>query len=632
MSFFEELKRRNVVRVGIAYVLLGWALLQGADFTLDLVGAPEWVIRALTVVVAIGLPIALFFAWAFELTPEGIKRESEIDRTQSVAPETGRKLDRAIIIILALVIVVMGLERYWEMASVTTPPAVEATADQTTTDTETRTDADPSDPGETTDPAPDPKSVAVLPFVNMSPDADNEFFSDGVSEEILNVLAGVPELKVASRTSAFRYKNSDKAIETIARELGVSHVLEGSVRKAGNQVRITAQLIQADDGFHLWSETYDRELDNIFAIQDEIAGNIAEVLEVQLLGQGKPYTEVADLTPENYEKFLKANFLMRQRNDQALLQARELLAAILAEAPDFPRGLAMQAEAMIQLERFDGRKSEEDIESAIQQIEAMAERALALEPDLAVAHMILGNLAQTRMQIIEAIEQLEYAIALDPGEPRPYHWLGIAQANSGYLEEALASLQMAVDLEPDHANANGYLGLIHLLLGDYDNAEHYFERQNQLGNSFGAGRQVQVMVLKGELDEAERLIQTLEGLNTRLARRLELFVAAARDPETVDDYLALVDGALDDESQWIDSWNLSMELMILEQFERGLAIELGGYPRLAWARQWTAARALPEFDEQVRSANLPELWDVKGPPPGCRKVGERYDCAIGETP
>ena len=144
-------------------------------------------------------------------------------------------------------------------------------------------------------PPPEQTSIAVLPFVNMSPDTDNEFFSDGVSEEILNVLAAIPELKVASRTSAFRYKGSDLGIDEIAGELGVTHVLEGSVRKAGNQVRITAQLIQASDGFHLWSETYDRRLDNIFAIQDEIAGNIAEVLEVQLLGGGKPYTEVADL-------------------------------------------------------------------------------------------------------------------------------------------------------------------------------------------------------------------------------------------------------------------------------------------------------------------------------------------------
>jgi len=157
------------------------------------------------------------------------------------------------------------------------------------------------------------QSIAVLPFVNMSADADNEYFSDGVSEEILNVLAGVPELKVAARTSAFAFKGSNQSIAEIAAKLGVSYVLEGSVRKVGDQVRITAQLIKADDGFHLWSQSYDRELTNIFAIQDEIAGSIAEMLEVQLLGEQKNFTTTKDLSPENYEKFLKARFLICRR-------------------------------------------------------------------------------------------------------------------------------------------------------------------------------------------------------------------------------------------------------------------------------------------------------------------------------
>ncbi len=605
MSFFEELKRRNVFRVGIAYVLLGWALLQGADFILDLIGAPDWVIRTLAVVVAIGLPIALFFAWAFELTPEGIKRESEIDRSQSVTPQTGRKLDRAIIVFLVLVIAMLGLERFWPAKA---PSDTGASAANVSAETSSLTD-------EMT-PA---RSIAVLPFLNMSPDADNEYFSDGISEEILNVLADIEDLKVASRTSAFRYKGSDLALKTIAGELGVSHVLEGSVRKAGDQVRITAQLIQASDGFHLWSETYDRELDNIFAIQDEIAGNIAQVLQVELLGDRKPYTEASDLSPKNYEKFLKASFLMRQRNDDAMEQAVMLLEDVLSDVPDFPRGLAQLAEAQVQMDRFQN-------EQGMVAIEALTDRALALEPDLAAAHMIKGHLAMTTHQMHDAVRQLERAIELDPSEPRPYHWLGIALANSGFLEQSREALSTAVELEPDHANANGYLGLVHLLLGDYDTALRHFERQDQLGNDFGASRRIQVLALQGEIDEAGRLIDSLDGLGTLEAQRLQLFVAAARNPERIGAFLDFVD------AHEVDRWHLVMELMILEQYERALAIEWGGYPRLSWADRWAEARGLPAFDALVANANLAEYWDAVGPPPACVQTPSGYDCANGETP
>jgi TolB-like protein len=255
MSLIDELRRRNVFRVAIAYVLLGWAVLQGADFLLDLAGAPEWVMRVFAIAGLVGFPFALFFAWAFELTPEGVKREKDLDRSQSIAPQTGKRLNRVIIGLLLLVIVLMAVERVFVVGETDTDSAPLATA------------AAPS--------------IAVLPFVNMSADPDNEYFSEGVAEEILNVLARIPELKVTARTSAFSYKGSEATVAQIARELGVNHVLEGSVRKAGSQVRVTAQLIEAGNDFHLWSETYDRELDDIFAIQDEIAQSIAEALRVR---------------------------------------------------------------------------------------------------------------------------------------------------------------------------------------------------------------------------------------------------------------------------------------------------------------------------------------------------------------
>jgi TolB-like protein len=246
LNFFEELKRRNVFRVGIAYLIGGWLLIQVADIVLENIGAPAWVMQAIFLLTALGFIVAVFFAWAFEATPEGIKRESEADRSQSITAVTGRKLDRAIIVLL-----VAGLGYFvWESRFATRAPVT----------------------------GPMEASVAVLAFENMSPDPANAYFAEGISEEILNVLAAVDGLRVASRTSAFSFADTDTPIPEIAAQLGVAHVLEGSVRKQGSRVRITAQLIDAANDQHLWSDIYDRDLHDIFLVQEEIAAAISDAL------------------------------------------------------------------------------------------------------------------------------------------------------------------------------------------------------------------------------------------------------------------------------------------------------------------------------------------------------------------
>ena len=273
MSFFEELKRRNVVRVGVVYLIAAWLLAQVADLLLENFNAPDWVIQAILVVLIIGFPLALIFAWAFELTPEGLKKEKDVDRSQSITPVTGRKLDRAIIVILVIAL------SYFIWESRVQHQHSEAPEQQAV--------VEPA-PAE-----PSAKSIAVLPFVNMSSDPEQEYFSDGISEEILNSLAKIKELKVAGRTSSFAFKGQNQDLRQIGDTLGVEHILEGSVRKSGAQVRITAQLIQVDDGFHLWSETYDRELTDVFAIQDEIATAILKQLKAALLEDGQVEVTVA---------------------------------------------------------------------------------------------------------------------------------------------------------------------------------------------------------------------------------------------------------------------------------------------------------------------------------------------------
>ena len=274
--FFDELKRRNVVRVAIAYVIFCWIVIQIAEALLPGFGAPDWVFKTLVLFLAIGFPFALLFAWAFELTPDGIKKTREVNLAASVTSSTGRKLDFAIIAALVIALGYFAWDRQQLIDAAT--PAAEPVAE---------TDALPPDAESlsTTQPAEaDTKrrSIAVLPFVNMSSDAEQEWFVDGLTEELLNSLARTPDLLVAARTSSFNYKESDKDIPEIAKALGVEHILEGSVRRSGDRLRVTAQLIRADDGFHLWSENYDRTMDDVIQIQEEVAIQIANALETAM--------------------------------------------------------------------------------------------------------------------------------------------------------------------------------------------------------------------------------------------------------------------------------------------------------------------------------------------------------------
>lgn len=265
MSFFAELKRRNVVRVGIAYVVIGWFLAQFAEFAFENFGAPDWVLKSVVVVLLLGLPLALFFAWAFEITPEGVKREEEVDRSQSITRTTGRNLDRVIIgtLVLALAYFIWERQSNVEETNVAEQSDVADVAQDPTDGAVIRT-------------------IAVLPFVNMSSDQEQEWFSDGLTEELLNALARTPDLLVTARTSSFKFKGSTEDVPTIAKALGVAHILEGSVRRGGDQLRVTAQLIRASDGFHLWSQTYDRNPEDVIAIQEEIAIEIATALETAM--------------------------------------------------------------------------------------------------------------------------------------------------------------------------------------------------------------------------------------------------------------------------------------------------------------------------------------------------------------
>lgn len=266
-GFIEELRYRNVFRVAIAYIVASWLVAQATDLAADAFDAPDWVMKMLIVVLLIGLPVALFLAWAYELTPEGVKRAKDLPEDMPKDPRAGSQLNRVTLVALVVAVAWLGWDKLQRPVAEPVPEATVETVVATAAEVAAKTTK---------------KSIAVLPFVNMSSDQEQEWFSDGLTEEILNALARTPDLLVAARTSSFKYKGSNEDIPTIASELGVAHVLEGSVRSASDRLRVTAQLIRASDGFHLWSQTYDREPEDVIAIQEDIAIEIATALETAM--------------------------------------------------------------------------------------------------------------------------------------------------------------------------------------------------------------------------------------------------------------------------------------------------------------------------------------------------------------
>jgi len=365
MSLYHELKRRNVLRVAIAYLAGSWLLVEVAETVFPLYGFDDTPARIVVTLLAIGFPLFLLFSWVFEFTPEGLKLEKDIKREESITPQTGKKLDRVIIVLLALALGYFAFDKF-VLDPTRDAELVEETAQQARSDALVESYGD--------------QSIAVLPFVNMSDDAGNEYFSDGISEELLNLLAQIPELRVISRSSSFSFKGKGISIPEVAKQLNVAHVLEGSVRKAGNRVRITAQLIEARSDSHLWSESYDRELDDIFAVQDEIAAAIGAALKVELVlvaGEAVLPTVIRAANTDAYDAYLRGRELIQHRGWENMEGAVRHFEHSLRLDEGFAPAHAQLAIATI----YYGESKE-----ARQSTIAHLDRAQELEPNLAEVH------------------------------------------------------------------------------------------------------------------------------------------------------------------------------------------------------------------------------------------------------
>ena len=427
-SVWTELRRRNVVKVAVAYAIVGWLLVEVASVVLPTFKAPEWIMQVFTFLVIVGFPLALIFAWAFELTPEGIKREKDVDRSQSITHVTGRNIDYIIIAALVLALGFFAFDKF------VLDPSRDAELVQAAT--EARTSKMPD------------KSIAVLAFTDLSPEGDQEYFSDGISEELLNVLAKIPGLRVAARTSSFRFKGQNLDIIDIGHQLNVAYVLEGSVRKAGSQLRITAQLVDASNGFHLWSETYDRELANIFAVQDEISAAIVNALKEHLGLEVEAVPRViAAANTEAHAAYLRGRHLVVQRTRATIEGAVREFEKAIALDPGYALAHAELAIAILLLKR--GSYGDLPVTEAVASAAPHAERAMALDPALAEAHAATGFVLWDQENLEEAVTQFEQAIQINPNYSNAYLWMGSLFGDRlGRYAEAFAAQEMTLRLNP----------------------------------------------------------------------------------------------------------------------------------------------------------------------------------------
>jgi TolB-like protein/Flp pilus assembly protein TadD len=624
MSFLAELRRRNVIRMAGLYAVGAWLIVQVAETVLPIFHTPDWVLQALVVLLALGFLPALVFSWIFELTPEGIRREADVETARIEAPQTAQRMDRLLLICMVLVIGLIAADRFWprnamhaEINSVQLSNAgVEGN---------TRPAAAAS--------VVDTRSIAVLPFVNMSPDADNEYFADGISEELLNILAGIGGLKVSSRTSAFSFKGKDTPIPEIARQLGVHHVLEGSVRKQGNQVRVTAQLIEAGSDAHLWTQTYQRDLDDIFQVQEEIATAITTALK-GILGAQQVRVDVPTKDMTAYQRYLhgRSRFYQRFELDQAIDDLR----FAVERDPEFAEAWAFLAAAYWLVGNTGYATAHE--RSAMAELAGPAvDRAMALKPDMPITLALKGRLivdSDAPGHVAEGIRLMERAAALPAADTTPKLWLSLVWLELGRVDRALPLLESAQRLDPLVGINSGALGVAHAMEGRRDAGVSLVLRAVELDGLSVWGNILAVDRIYD--DDRAGAAQIVAAMMPRFSERFasdragaEGLLAALRDPAREQAYLQLA------EEDLADTFSMSASLMF-EHGSRAFEFIANGRAKSwvvinsAWLPAMRWLREDPRYFQMMEASGRVEYWDSQGYPRGCEPVdspgGRRLSC------
>ena len=607
MSLIQELKRRNVIRVGVLYLVATWLLLQLTDVLSSLLPVPESTGSLVFLLLVLGFIPVVIFAWVYEMTPDGLKREVDVDRSQSVVQDTGKKINTVIVVLLVLAIGGLVADRLIPELSDDTKGANDV----------------PIEVAEESLPANelvDDRSIAVLPFADLSAGQDQRYFIDGLSEELLNLLVRVDELRVASRTSSFAYRGSTLGIPEISRALKVGHILEGSVRKDGDRIRITAQLIEAGTDTHVWSENFDSEFVDIFAIQDEIANAIVNALtgELGMDGEKAVTVEVATENVGAYELYLTARELFIRRDQ--LSESIRLFREAIELDPNFARaweGLAA-VEAIIYDYVYDG------IDHFPLAKEA-AETAISLNPDSSLALAVLGSLASDReYDLLRAAEYYDAAIEKDPNIASTWLWIGLDLMTVGYLDDAMAAFEKCIDIDPGYQNCRQHLSRAHMYIGDMETAHRIHDET--LEHLFYAGSMALVSdyVRSGHRNLA--LLIADISLGSDGAPVIE-WIRAIENPD--GDHSAGFARLKDWEARTDTGRTIATEPILLLTFRA--YDEMATEPLLArfalWHPDGDEFRTTPQFKAIIRKVGVYEYWQTRGFPPQCKPVGDDdFEC------
>jgi len=468
-SFFAELKRRNVYKVAVAYIIAGWALSQGIAQVLPVFDVPNWTIRLIVLLIIIGLPVALSLAWAFELTPEGIKRTDAADAVGQHSH--GHTWIYIVVIAAAFSIGLFFLGRFSAGNKTASPAGISN------------------------------KSIAVLPFDNLSRDPDNAYFCEGVQDEILTRLAKVADLKVISRTSTQHFKSTPDNLPQIAKQLGVAHILEGSVQKSNDQVRVNVQLINALTDAHLWAETFDRKLTDIFAVESEIAKSVAENLKARLNGRAEEVLAARPTeNPEAHELYLKGRYFWNRRNTASLRKAGDYFQQAIDLDPNYALAYAGLADVHSLLPLYAGTAPKDDVPKAL----AAARKAVELDSNLAEAHTSLGNALLFNAQLKLAEQEFRRALELNPNYATAHQWLAECLQGQGRFPESLAENERAHELDPLSLIINASYASSLGGVGRYDDAIKQAHKALDLDPELVPGHEIlgQTCEEQGKLDEA----------------------------------------------------------------------------------------------------------------------------------
>lgn len=613
MSFLAELKRRHVIRVGILYGVIAWLLMQFTDVLSSLLSLPAWAGSLVVMLLVLGFVPVMVFAWIYELTPDGLKRDGGPDNSQPLASATAHRINTLIVVLLVLAIATVILDRVMpDPAPTPAPVAAEMSAAGDPADSIAENAMEIKD-----------ASIAVLPFADLSADQDQRYFADGISEELLNVLARVESLKVASRTSAFSYRDSRQKVSEIGRELQVANVLEGSVRKDKQRIRITAQLIDARTDKHLWSETYDRDLSDIFTVQDEIANAIVKAL-VNKLGVAQDATPVnvlpATANLDAYELYLKGRDLFNRRVslptgiryfqqaialDPGFAKAWEILAATLTIVDDYAPG------------DRDERVVAENRAAAAE----AAQKAIELDASLSMPYAVLATLVHYSPVAGEWTAGFAYydqAIANDPNNVTAFAWRGGTYLDTGFFDRGIADLRRCLELDPRYLLCKWWMAMAHVDKGDDVAGIRYWEEA--VSNDFRTGN--------GQI----------VGAYLRTGKRATAILVAGGDfpresNPPVSAWIEALESPAENQSLRLEKFDVwSRESGVSFAFQSPLLAALQAYDRIdpqstttiqsAWLPEFHGYRQTKYFQQLMRDIGILGYWQETGFPPQCQPVGE----------